>query len=198
MRGNSAGKRIKKREKTRGECRSDEDDKWNAQYEAIMKYGEEHGGDCNVPASFRCRLGDGNEVNLGLWLSNQRYLKRQDTLRSDRQTKLQWLVDEGKFNWSFDATKDDSWIAQYDAMIQYGEAHGGDCNVPQSYKCVLGRREVMLGRWLEKQRLYKKDSALKEDRLVKIQQLVDQGKLRESTTRVWNSIIIILLFLLYY
>ena len=84
-------------------------------------------------------------------------------------------------------------------MAKYGDEHGGDCNVPYDYKCILGDgRDVRIGRWLEKQRLYKKNITLKGDRLIKIQQLVDLGKLRESTTRVRNSIIIILLFLLHY
>ena len=151
---------------------------WDTRYEALVKYGEEYAGDCNVPQSFRCKLGDGNEVVLGLWLNNQRYLKKQDSLRSDRQTKLQQLVDEGKLDWSIGRTDDNTWNAKYNALVKYGNKHGGNCNVPISYKCKLkDGKEVMLGRWLHRQRQYKKYSQLNGTRLTKLQQLVDAGKL---------------------
>ena len=36
---------------------------------------------------------------LGIWISQQRCAKRQNTLRSDREVLLQEVVDEGKLYW---------------------------------------------------------------------------------------------------
>ena len=38
-------------------------ERWNARYDALVQYGDEHGGDCNIPQLYKCTLNDGKEVN---------------------------------------------------------------------------------------------------------------------------------------
>ena len=169
-----------------------DDERWNAQYNALLQYGEEHGGDCNVPSREEYPLSDGQAVNLGWWLSQQRRSKATGQLRNDRSEKLQKLVDEGKLDWVVDPYDDDSWGSHYDALIMNGEEHGGNCNIHQydEYRLADGN-VVKLGAWLMTQRHYKKAGELKEDRKEKLQELVDEGKLKWVINAVgedaWNA-----------
>jgi hypothetical protein len=120
----------------------DADAQWNANYDALVEYGNEH-GHCNVTpsikgkhsplAGFIGRTADlfscSNMKGLGSWLGQQRVLHRKNLLSVDREAKLQALVDEGKLMWdiaSYDAAR---WAAHYADLVAFGEENG-HCNVP--------------------------------------------------------------------
>ena len=130
-----------------------------------------------MPHDAEYPLANGSNVKLGKWLDRQRRRMKTDKLKGDRSDKLQHLVDEGKLKWEVDRYDDEAWNMQYDAMVEYGEEHG-HCNVPQNVVYTLtDGRDVKLWYWLKDQREYYKLGKLKGDRLDKLQQLVDEGKL---------------------
>ena len=85
-----------------------DDEGWNARYNALIQYGEEHGEDCNVPQGYKYTLAEEGVVKLEKWLDRQRQYKNAGKLRKDRQYKLQQLVDEGKLDWVRDNIDDEA------------------------------------------------------------------------------------------
>eukprot|EP01041_Mallomonas_annulata_P013261 gene13261-28085_t len=169
-----------------------DDISWTHQYEALLEYGEEHGGDCNITMPEKVMLTGGRTVSLGRWLGKQRTLNKNDRLRPDRKALLQSLVDAGKLVWSFDIgeynTDDDAWDARYDALVDYGEEKEGNCNIPfLESRALDDGTEVPLGSWLDKQRQMFKNNELRQDRQARLQQLVDAGKLKWAINVVWED-----------
>lgn len=76
-----------------------DDDMWEDKFRLMLKYGDEHDGNCNVPRPYVCTSSYGYEVNLGVWLLKQKSRKESGILRPDRMARLQALVDAGKFRW---------------------------------------------------------------------------------------------------
>lgn len=76
-----------------------DDDAWEEKFGLMLKYGDEHGGDCNVPRPYICVGKDGYEITLGVWLLKQKARKESGILRQDRFERLQALVDAGRFKW---------------------------------------------------------------------------------------------------
>lgn len=161
--------------------------KWIRMFDALVQYGEEHDGNCNVPQKYSINLPDGTCLRLGNWLHNQRQFKKGVGvgLREDHENRLQDLVDQGKLLWSFlnveQLTSDDiKWEAMYKTVVQYGQNNDGNCNVPKSFSCVMSDgsdKVVKLGAWLSKQRQHKKGKGgtLRADREARLQELVDLG-----------------------
>ncbi len=67
---------------------------------------------------------------LGSWLGKQRGMHwgTVEGLIPERDAKLQTLADCGKLYWD---VINDTWKANYKALLAYGETHG-HYNVPQS------------------------------------------------------------------
>lgn len=166
-----------------------ENARWEEMFALVLQYGEEHGGNCNVPAKHVSLGPDGTVVNLGNWLSNQRQKKKgkgHGVLTEDQERKLQNLVDQGKFKWVLDtaaAPDNTKWLRMFEALLQYGQEHDGNCNVPQSHSVLLHDGTLAnVGEWLHSQRQNKKGKrkdcrGLRADREAKLQELVDQGRL---------------------
>eukprot|EP01042_Synura_sphagnicola_P036732 gene36732-biopygen23192 len=70
---------------------------WDFMYGILVEYGRQH-GTCNVRQNYKHVMSDGDEVNLGKWLHNQRQIK-DTTMNEDHKKKLQALVDQGLFKW---------------------------------------------------------------------------------------------------
>eukprot|EP01041_Mallomonas_annulata_P006937 gene6937-14088_t len=87
---------------------------WDFMYAALVKYGEEHNGDCLVPYNFSFfnEKGGGGGVDdehfLGKWVISQKFKKNLNQLLPDQLIKLQGLVDQGKFSWGQSFTSNDS------------------------------------------------------------------------------------------
>eukprot|EP01041_Mallomonas_annulata_P002388 gene2388-4635_t len=164
---------------------------WNTKYEALIKYGEENGGDCNVTTIEKVKLSDGSIVRIGKWLHTNREMNKKGKLRSYRKEKLQALVDAGKLVWGYDLvelkTDDIGWNENYAAVLKYGQEHGGNCNVPSLFnKKLPDNKTNLLGRWLSAQRLFFKKNELREDRKALLQELVDAGKFKWNINVGWE------------
>ena len=70
---------------------------WDFMYDLLVDYGQRN-GTCNVPKRWKEVLADGDEVNLGKWVADQRW--RRDTIMTqEHRTKLEALVEQGLFKW---------------------------------------------------------------------------------------------------
>jgi len=154
---------------------------WMGNFNLLLEYSQTNitnDNDCNVPASHVIVTAEGKSVRLGKWLSKQRTEKRKGALQPDRLQLLQNLVDEGKLCWEGNrGSTEDKWMLSYQELLRFAEEHG-NCNIPSDY--TVHREDgsdFCLGSWLGKQRYYKTNSTLKQDRLEKLQALVDKGLL---------------------
>jgi hypothetical protein len=123
---------------------------WEAQVAKLKAYKQRH-GDCNVPQAWA------EDPPLGRWVREQRThnkaLERGEPskgMTAARAVKLEALG----FTWELSPRKggrdDAGWEAQLAKLKQYKRKHG-DCNVPQGWA-----EHKPLGKWVNKQRHYKK------------------------------------------
>jgi len=156
-----------------------DDDQWFGMFEVLMEYCAKH-GHCNVPQSHEFQSRDGNLVRLGAWLRKQRELKKKGSLRHERVTVLQELVDKNQFQWEAPnhcPSDDDKWDGMLEALIRYSEKFG-HCNLSSGLEFdIYDGTTVKLGAWLSQQRHHHKKGKLRADREAKLQVLVDKGKL---------------------
>ena len=74
-------------------------------------------------------------------------------------------------------TKDEHWESMFALLLQFDSEHK-HCNVPQRYKFhLLDGNKPCLGRWLQFQRVLQRRNKMRSDRLLRMQALVDSGKL---------------------
>eukprot|EP01042_Synura_sphagnicola_P009149 gene9149-biopygen9530 len=158
---------------------------WNSHCDILEEYWRLF-GTCNCPAGTVCVLPGGREVNIGKWLDNQRQKKRGTRGRgiyqtTEREARLQALVDEGKLIWDMSLHDDARWDVMYNSLVDYG-TRNGTCNVPQSKSSVLpDGSSVNLGEWVDNQR-QRKDTTMKPERRARLQALVDQGLFKWNMT----------------
>lgn len=168
-----------------------EDDKrWTECYDALLTYCEENGSASAMPQSYETVLPSCGTFRLGRWVSHQWQKKKEGKLRSDREALLQRLVDQGKFKWpetTVIRSKEQRWNLAYDALVQYGHEYG-HCNVPRAYECVLKDGYVLkLGLWLHSQRDFFRNNRLKQDRLDRLNRLVERGMLSPFANTVVSA-----------
>ena len=118
---------------------------WQENYQLLKQYLEDH-GDTNVPK---------RHSNLGKWVGNQRTAKKKEMLSKDR---IQ-LLDKIGFVW--DQFEQD-WQGNYQLLMQYSK-DVGDTKVP--------KRHPILGRWVMRQRIERKQNKLSEERIRLLDQL---------------------------
>lgn len=79
----------------------------------------------------------------------------------------------------------DKWDLRYECLVKFGDDHG-HCNVPQKYIVTLPNnnqtlaqedKAIHLGKWLALQRTEKRHGKLSSARFLRLQLLVDEGKL---------------------
>lgn len=82
-------------------------------------------------------------------------------------------------------TDDTRWDAMFELLLEYGKIHG-DYNVAERYACTAAEAEMLpdageapvrLGKWLQRQRHSMRTKTLKDDRMLRMQALVDAGLL---------------------
>jgi hypothetical protein len=125
--------------------------KWNANFQALEAYKEEH-GDCNVPKRWK------KNPQLGGWVSRQRLCQAKGTLSEERWKRLDALG----FDWDPDKTQ---WEAMFQKLKAYKEEHG-DCNVPQRWK-----KNPKLGNWVFELRRCQAKGTLSEERKDRLDEL---------------------------
>jgi hypothetical protein len=165
--------------------------RWERMFNLLLQCGSAL-GTCKIPLSYEVTDADGNVIKLGLWLGTQRQLHRKGQLRPDKLQRLQSLVDAGKMDWGEGkSTADETrWNSMFDLLLKYCESNG-HCNVPERYIHTTESGEsIKLGRWLDRQRGHMKRKKIRGDRMLKLQQLVDQGLLFgdaiEEDDRKWQ------------
>ena len=158
---------------------------WNSHCDILEEYWRLF-ETCNCPARTVCVLPGGREVNIGKWLDNQRQMKRgtrgQLHQTTEREARLQALVDEGKLIWDMSVHDDARWDVMYNLLVDYG-TRNGTCNVPQREKSSVlpDGSSVNLGLWVYHQR-QSKDTTMKSERRARLQTLVDQGLFKWNMT----------------
>ena len=116
------------------------DRKWQAAYEAAVRYHAAH-GDLNVPAEYV----DPDGVLLGKWISRQRYAWQNPDRSSAKVTpERKALLDALGMVWE----KPDSWQHRYEMAAAYKAAHGS-LEIPAQYRTEEG---VWLGSWVSRQK----------------------------------------------
>lgn len=74
-------------------------------------------------------------------------------------------------------TKEEHWESMFALLLRFDSEHK-HCNVPQRYKFhLLDGNTPCLGRWLQFQRVLQRRNKMRSDRLLRMQALVDDGKL---------------------
>jgi superfamily II DNA or RNA helicase len=124
---------------------------WEFWYGLLERYVTDH-GDARVPQSFST---DG--FKLGSWVREQRGLYAEGSLDPDRMRRLAALP-----RWSWNAVED-SWEDGYRHLLDYVSTHG-DARVPKS--CVFDG--YLLGRWVSRQRVWRSQGTLSEERQRKL------------------------------
>lgn len=134
-------------------------DLWMQSYNELQKYFAEN-GNSNIP------LGKpGERSKLALWVLTQRVKKKKGELPDDRIALLEKL----NFEWD---RHDAIWEKNHEALVNFKKKHG-HCNVPTKYP-----ENSQLGVWVMKQRRLKRQGALPQEKIVKLENL---GFLWESS-----------------
>jgi ribosomal protein L7Ae-like RNA K-turn-binding protein len=138
--------------------------KWKEMY-ALLKQFNKREGHCMVPVSHT-----EDEVNLGKWVSKQRYVKMKETLDPVRQKRLEKIG----FEWE---VRSATWDEMH-ALLQQFKKREGHCNVPQSHK----EEGANLGKWACRQRQLKRKEKLEPDRQKRLEEMgIEWGKCIPNT-----------------
>jgi hypothetical protein len=119
---------------------------------ALLQQFKKREGHCNVPQSHK-----EDQANLGIWVNDQRQLKKKEKLDPEREKRLE----EIGFEWVLPSA---TWDKMFALLRQY-KRREGHCIVPQSHK----EDGANLGTWVTAQRHLEKSGKLVPDR----QQLLD-------------------------
>jgi hypothetical protein len=116
------------------------DKKWNMNYEKLVKF-KRTNGHCMVPRRYE------QDKSLGEWVSKQRKVHNNNTIRLDRKR----ILDQIGFAWKADAAHqfkpdDKLWLQQHEKLVEYKRING-NCKVPRRYE-----QDKSLGEWVTKQR----------------------------------------------
>ena len=139
--------------KGRDAARKRSDKTWQLRYEMLKQYKTDN-GHANCPET---RIASDPNHKLGEWLIKQRMFKRNGTLLPHR---AQCLTELG-VTWELrDENNEKLWMERYEMLKKYKEDTGhADC--PTTHEA--SDPNYTLGRWLIKQRTYKRNGTLLEN-----------------------------------
>jgi hypothetical protein len=121
---------------------------WDTRFAQLEEYKKVH-GDCNV---VQRTSSDSQSIELGRWVSVQRYKKKKLLMRQQCEEKLNAIG----FVWTTRCQAD--WNVRFQQLLEYKETFG-DCHVPQTF-----RSNPQLGRWVQTQRVVNKNKTLTKAR----------------------------------
>jgi hypothetical protein len=127
------------------------EDLWVMHMERLKQFKAAH-GHCCVPRRWTADTG------LARWVTRQRYMYHQGTLREERAQQLTELG----FEWQVSDNQVDSaavWSARLEELIRFKEEHG-HCSVPHQW-----RQNIQLGYWVSTQRRLYRANRLRADRV---------------------------------
>lgn len=116
---------------------------WDERFQELNAFKSIH-GHSNVSSKFYL------QPELGSWVTRQRVLYKNKSLRSDKILRLQSIG----FQWT---PYQDRWREMYSALLEFKEKNG-HCNVPRTYKIKKG-----LSVWVTKQRVSYFNKSLRKD-----------------------------------
>jgi hypothetical protein len=122
---------------------------WVTRFEQLEEY-KKANGDCNVSSK------DSQNIELGRWVSAQRYKKNNFVLSQQCEEKLNSIG----FVWNIRCRG--QWNVHFQQLLEYKEAFG-DCRVPLQF-C----HNVQLGHWVQSQRRANKNKFLTKEREEKL------------------------------
>ena len=142
---------------------------WKERFDELLEYKKIH-GDCIVPTRSK------ENPQLGNWVNQQRILKKNGTLHSERIR----LLDEAGFRWAGTGSgiakngQADSWSEIFTELLQYKQTYG-NCNVPARFA-----ENPFLGGWVVRQRQLKKSEKLDSERAHLLDSAGFEWELRRS------------------
>jgi hypothetical protein len=133
------------------------DIEWNKLYIQLQEYYNEHG------TLIVCI----KQKTLQAWSSTQRSLKKRGMIRKDREKALNKI----HFDWEPQQNNFDG----YFALLQSFKDLYGHVDVPSRFK-----GNSRLGQWVREQRIFKRDSTLRKDRIRKLESIGFRWKIPEE------------------
>jgi hypothetical protein len=140
------------------EAMTEYEKKWNEQYEKLLDFKQKN-GHCEVPAVFV------QDKALGSWVSRQRSIHVNNTMRQDRMEVLDkigfvWKADNILARVAAGRAKGDEkrWLQQYKKLVEL-KRNNGHCVVPFNYE-----QDKSLGRWFHTQRNFHAKNKIRLDR----------------------------------
>jgi superfamily II DNA or RNA helicase len=123
---------------------------WEEKFAELLAY-KEINGHCNVPS--HCK-----NQGLGGWVTTQRTVRKTGLLSEERIQRLNQIG----FVWDI---LDAWWEEKFAELLAYKEING-HCKVP-----VKGSEHPQLGSWVDRQRLYRKEGKLSEERIQRLDEI---------------------------
>jgi NAD-dependent oxidoreductase involved in siderophore biosynthesis len=125
---------------------------WEERYQQLCEYKSVH-GNSNVPQTYP------ENPALGRWINKQRHFYKTKQLKQNYIDKL----NEIGFVWVLRERKD--WEERYQELQEYKRDHG-NYNVPQIYP-----EHRSLGMWVQNQRQLYKRKQIKQERIIKLNEI---------------------------
>ncbi|HEY5234430.1 MAG TPA: Helicase associated domain protein, partial [Verrucomicrobiae bacterium] len=126
---------------------------WKMRFEELLRYKEKN-GDCKVPNEWP------ENLKLGHWVNQQRYLKKCGELHLKREEMLNSIAFDWGFKRDFGGVKlTDLWALRFDQLVDF-KNRNGHCNVPYDHS-----DNRQLGIWVSNQRQKRKLNKLTPERL---------------------------------
>ena len=155
----------------------------------LIKYRDEHDGDCNVPQIWKY------DQKLANWVKLQKteFYKYKNNPKESKLTpeRISLLEEAGAIkSWLLKRRLSSrTWEENLTRLIAYRDAHDGNCNVPQSYK-----KDPQLGIWVMTQKKYlrnyynpAKKSVLSADRVAELQKIGAITSWSSTAHRKWED-----------
>lgn len=145
--------RTKADQKSKGLAQDIADQRWDKNLDLLRKFKFEN-GHCNVSVT------DDSTKSLGIWVRNQRSLKRRGHLQAERIEALERI----EFPWEL-ISDQDRWDLRFQQLQTY-HTTVGNTRVPQGLETNKG-----LGTWVAHQRQAKKKGTLSDDRIRRLESI---------------------------
>jgi superfamily II DNA or RNA helicase len=122
--------------------------RWKMRFDELLRYKEKN-GDCKVPNEWP------ENLKLGHWVNQQRYLKKCGQLHPKREEMLNSIAFDWGFKRDFGGVKPkDLWPLRYEQLVEF-KKQNGHCDVPYNYA-----ENRQLGIWVGNQRYKRKQNRL--------------------------------------
>lgn len=145
------------------------DSAWERFFAELLRYKKQH-GTSNVPQRHTTLPA------LGVWVNNQRRLKKRKKLSRERIRRLNAIG----FEWGGKSLRQDrrksDWETKWEAMVSQLVAFkrdSGHCNVPKRWP-----KNPALGKWVQKQRTSKRRRILARDRIAQLEGIGFQWRVK--------------------